>query len=82
MSERLDRLLREIEAQKSAALADLGLAFDGPLLVVGDTTPAEVIQRRLQRVPEAFRQEASARMTRSIVRLPWLQGRQVSGAAA
>lgn len=82
MSERLERLLREIEAEKAAALAELGLAFDGPLLVIGDLTPAEAIERRLQRVPEPLRQEASARMARCIVRLPWLQGRQVSGAAA
>ena len=43
MSERLERLLREIEAEKAAALAELGLAFDGPLLVIGDLTPAEAI---------------------------------------
>lgn len=82
MSERLERLLREIEAEKAAALAELGLAFDGPLLVVGATSVAEAIERRLQRVPEPLRKDAAARLSRSVVRLPWLHGRRLTGAAS
>lgn len=82
MSERLERLLREIEAEKAAALAELGLAFDGPMLVTGDATPNEVIERRLQRVPQALHAEARMQMLRHVVALPWLKGRRVTEAAA
>lgn len=82
MSERLERLLREIEAEKAAALSDLGFAIDGPLVVVGDTSPAAAIERRLQRVPEPLRQEAATRLSRSVVRLSWLHGRRMTGAAS
>lgn len=82
MSERLERLQREIAAEKQAALAELGLAFDGPLLVRGDQTPEQVIGARLARVPVQLRDEARLRLRRSVVLMPWLRGRQVQGLQA
>lgn len=82
MSERLERLLREIEAEKAAALSDLGFAFDGPLVIMGDMSPADAIEIRLRRVPGPLRQDAAARLTRSIVHLHWLHGRRIGGGAS
>lgn len=82
MSERLERLQREIAAEREAALAELGLSFDGPLVAAGDADPVAVIEARLARVPVQLRDEASVRLRRAIVRLPWLRGRRVQGAAA
>lgn len=79
MSERLERLQREIAAEREAALAELGLSFDRPLLVAGDADPTTVIAQRLARVPVQLRDEAQTRLRRSIVVLPWLRGRRVQG---
>lgn len=77
MSERLERLQREIAAERAAVLAELGLAFDGWLLVIGGQTPDEVIDRRLERVPAELHPEARTQMLRQVVRLPWLTGRRL-----
>jgi hypothetical protein len=82
MSEKLDRLLREIEAEKRAAMAELGLAFNGPLLVAGSDTAEAAIERRLQRVPAPLRQDAAERIRRQVLLLPWLYRRRVQGDAA
>jgi hypothetical protein len=82
MSERLERLLREIGAEKAAAMAELGLAFDGPLLVAGSDTAEAAIERRLQRVPVPLRQDAAERIRRQVLLLPWLHARRVQGDAA
>ena len=79
MSERLERLQREIASEREAALAELGLSFDRPLLVAGDADPAAVIEQRLARVPVQLRDEARTRLRRSIVVMPWLRGRRVQG---
>jgi hypothetical protein len=82
MSERLERLQREIAAERDAVLAELGLSFTGPLLVPGDVDPTAVIEARLARVPVQLREEARVRLRRSIVAMPWLRGRRVQGAQA
>jgi hypothetical protein len=82
MSEKLDRLLREIEVEKNAAMAELGLAFDAPLLVAGNDTAEAAIERRLQRVPAPLRQDAAERIRRQVLVLPWLNRRRVQGDAA
>lgn len=75
MSERLERLQREIASERALLLAELGLAFDGPLLVVGRETADQAIQKRLRHVPEMLRQDAESRLRRSVVALPWLGSR-------
>jgi hypothetical protein len=77
MSERLERLKREISAERDAVLAELGLSFTGPLLVPGDVDATAVIEARLARVPVQLRDEARIRLRRSIVAMPWLKGRRV-----
>ena len=77
MSERLERLQREIAAERDAVLAELGLSFTGPLLVPGDVDATAVIESRLARVPVQLRDEARIRLHRSIVAMPWLKGRRV-----
>ena len=77
MSERLDRLRRDIEAERALALAELGLSFDGPLLVRGDQMPEAIITARTSKLPEALRDEAQARMRAAVVWMPWLVGRDV-----
>lgn len=79
MSERLDRLHREIAEEKAAALADLGLSFEAPMVLRANQTPAEAIAQRLARVPEMLRADATHRMRRSIISLPWLSTRNISG---
>jgi hypothetical protein len=79
MSERLERLRREIEIERQAALSDLGLTFDGPLLVAGGHDEAmKVINDRLARVPSILRDEASRRMRVAVVCMPWIAGRKVT----
>jgi hypothetical protein len=82
MSERLERLQREIAAERAAVLAELGLSFTGPLLVQGDQDATAMIETRLARVPAQLRDEARVRLRRSIVLMPWLRGRRVQGAQA
>lgn len=82
MSERLERLQREIAEEKAAALADLGLSFEAPVLLRANQTPAEVIALRLSRVPAMLRADATHRMRRAIVSLPWLSDRAISGTHA
>lgn len=77
MSERLERLQREIEAERALALAELGLSFDGPLLVTGTQQLDQVIAARLARVPEMLHTEARLRMQAAVVFMPWLTGRKV-----
>lgn len=79
MSERLERLQREIAAEREAAMAELGLNFDGPMLVPGDADAATVIEQRLARVPMQLREEARMRLRKAIVPMPWLRGRRVQG---
>ncbi len=78
MSERLERLRREIEVERKAALADLGLAFDSPILICGAASVQEVIAQRLEQVPSMLRADAEAAMQRHAVRLPWLTRRRVA----
>lgn len=83
MSERLERLQREIETERQAVLAELGLSFAGPVLVPGGAAEADrLIEQRLARVPEMLRAEARARMRAQAVLMPWLAGRRVSCAGA
>jgi hypothetical protein len=77
MSERLERLQREIEAERALALAELGLSLNAPLLVTGKQQLDEVIADRLAGVPELLRNEARSRMQAAVVFLPWLTGRKV-----
>jgi len=77
MSERLERLQREIAVEKELALAELGLSFQGPLLVYGSQTPRQVIDARLANVPTALHEEATTQMMRHLIVLPWLDGRRV-----
>lgn len=81
MSERLERLRREIAAEREAAMAELGMST-GPLLVPGDVDATAVIEARLARVPAPLRDEARVRLRRSIVAMPWLRGRRVQGVQA
>lgn len=81
MSERLERLRREIAAEREAAMAELGMST-GPLLVPGDVDPTAVIETRLARVPLQLRDDARIRLRRSIVAMPWLKGRRVQGLKA
>lgn len=78
MSERLEKLRREVAAEKAAVLAELGLSFDGPLLVMGSQDANTVINTRLAKVPEPLRQDARLRMLRSMVRLPFITSRRVA----
>lgn len=82
MSERLERLQREIAAEREAALAELGLNFSGPVLVLGGADPAKVIEARLARVPVQLREEARVRLRRSVVTMPWLHSRRLQGVPA
>lgn len=82
LSERLERLQREIAAEREAALAELGLSFDRPLLVAGDADPVAVIEQRLARVPVQLRDEARVRLRRSVVTMPWLHSRRLQGVPA
>ncbi len=83
MSERLERLQREIEAERQAVLEELGLSFNGPVLVAGDAADAaRVIEARLARVPELVRDQARRRMQASALVMPWLKGRRVGGQSA
>jgi hypothetical protein len=77
MSERLERLQREIEAERALALAELGLSLNAPLLVTGQQQLDEVIADRLAGVPELLRSEAQSRMQAAVVFLPWLTDRKV-----
>lgn len=79
MSERLERLQREIAAERASVLAELGLAFDGPLLVVGALSVDDAIEQRLRSVPQVLRAEAMARLRRSAMVMPWLHSRNLSG---
>ena len=78
MSERLDRLLREIEAEKALALQEAGLSFNGPVLVCGNVKLDQVIADRLQSIPKMLHQEAESQMRRNAVVLPWLTHRKVA----
>jgi allophanate hydrolase subunit 1 len=80
MSDRLERLQREIEAERQLALSELGLATDGPLIVFGDKSAQQVVRDRLARVPEMLRDEVAARMR--VISLPWVRGRRVQGVQA
>lgn len=82
MSERLEKLKAAIAAEREAALAELGLNFDRPVIVAGDETPAAVIEARLARVPVQLRDEARVRLRRSVVVMSWLTGRRVQGVQA
>ena len=77
MSERLERLQREIALEKAAVLAELGLAFDGPLLITGQASVEAAIRKRLARIPEVLRADAESRLRRVILVMPWLSGRDV-----
>lgn len=79
MSERLEKLKAAIAAEREAALAELGLNFDRPVIVAGDENPAAVIEARLARVPVQLRDEARVRLRRSVLVMPWLRGRRVQG---
>ncbi len=78
MSERLERLQREIAAEKQAALAELGMSFSGPLLILGDRDVGQVIAQRLEQVPAILRIEGELRLRQSVLRLPWVVGRRVA----
>ncbi len=80
MSERVERLRREIEAERAAVMAEHGLHFDCPIVVRGGEKPDEVIQRRLERVPAGLKDDARLRMARHLVMLPWLTSRKVAAA--
>ena len=83
MSERLERLQREIAAEREAVLSELGMSFAGPLLVQGDRADAErVIAQRLARIPALLHDEARRRMRASAVCVPWLKDRRIPGATA
>jgi hypothetical protein len=79
MSERLERLQREIAAERVLALAELGLSFDSPLIVRGRQNPEHVIATRLARVPRLLHDEARMRMQAALVFMPWLNERRVAG---
>ena len=78
MSERLERLQREIAVERALALAEIGLSFDSPLIVRGGQAPEQVIAARLARVPQLLHDEARLRMQAALVFMPWLTGRRIA----
>lgn len=77
---RIEALRAAIEAEKVAVMAELGLAFDGPMLVVGPGSVDEAIERRLRSVPRLLHADAIVRLRRSAMVMPWLNGRNLGGA--
>ncbi len=81
MSERLEKLRREVEHEKALLMQELGLSFTGPLLVMGSQNASALIQGKLARIPAPLRAEAESKLMSSLVRLPWLDSRRVGGRA-
>lgn len=79
MSDRIEKLRTAIAVEKAAVMEEMGLNCSGPLLIAGDVDPTAVIEQRLSRVPAQLRDEARARLRRSVLVMPWLRGRRVQG---
>lgn len=70
----LDQLQREVHELQNALLAKrYGVGTEQVILVVGDDTDKDAIERKLGHVPLDIRHKVKVQL----VRLPWIKGRKV-----
>lgn len=72
----IDQLQKEVLELQSAVLAKrYGVGSEQILLVLGDQSPEEAIERRTGHIPADIRSKVKL----TVVHLPWLTGRNVVG---